>query len=157
MLDHGPPHPRPGAAHACPYFVEMPPGTPTGFPVPQVFSEEESKLDPPFAQSLVTDLNAALVESFLNIPVATKRPHGRCSGQEAQGKSVIQPESVLDDGHRKAVAGGFRVSHARSAYPVSDSGNTTARRYLVSQSSPWGLTTLNRLLDLWRGKPAPAS
>ena len=34
----------PDAVHACTYLVQMPPGTPTGFPVPQVFSEEGSEL-----------------------------------------------------------------------------------------------------------------
>jgi len=44
------------------------------------------------------DHNAVLVEHFLNVPVA-------------QGKSVVKPESVLDDGHREAVAVGFQISH----------------------------------------------
>ena len=52
----------------------------------------------------MTDLNAALVEQFLNVSVA-------------QGKAVIQPNRVLDDCHRETVAIGFRVSHGGSAYP----------------------------------------
>jgi len=84
----------------------MPPGTPAGFPVTQVVSEAGSELDTPFAQGFVTDLNAVLVQHFLNIPVT-------------QRKSMIQPKSVLDDGHQEAVAIGFRVSHGRSAYPDS--------------------------------------
>ena len=35
----------------------------------------------------------------------------------AQQKSVVKPESVLDDDHRTAVAIGFGVSHGGSAYP----------------------------------------
>jgi hypothetical protein len=62
-------------------------------------------------------LNAALVEQFLDVPVAAKRPHGRCSGQEAQWEAVIEPDGVLDDGHRESVAVRLGVSHNGSAYP----------------------------------------
>jgi len=81
----------------------MSPGIPSGFPVTQVFSEEGSEFDTPFAQGLVTDHYGALVEQFLNIPIA-------------QGESVVQPDLVLDDGHWEAMAVGFRVSHSKSAY-----------------------------------------
>jgi len=35
--------------------------------VAQVFSEEGSEFDTPFANGFVTDLDAALVEQFLNL------------------------------------------------------------------------------------------
>ena len=67
----------PDATDTRTYLVHMPPGTPTGFPVAQVFSEEGSEFDTPFAQGFVTDFNTALVQQFLNVPVA-------------QGKAVVQ-------------------------------------------------------------------
>ena len=42
---HGPPKPVSNAIHSRTHLVEMPPGTPSGFPVAQVFSEEGSELD----------------------------------------------------------------------------------------------------------------
>ena len=50
------------------------------------------------------DLNAALVQQFLNIAVT-------------EWETVVQPNGVLDDVHGKAVAVGLDVSHGRSAYP----------------------------------------
>ena len=52
----------------------------------------------------MTDHHAALVQHFLNIPVA-------------QRETVIQPDSVLNDGHGKAVAVGIDVRHRQSTYP----------------------------------------
>ena len=52
----------------------------------------------------MTDLNAALVKQFLDVPVT-------------QGKTVVQPHGVLDDRHRESVSVRFRVSHGGSAYP----------------------------------------
>ena len=52
----------------------------------------------------MTDLNAALVQQFLNIPVA-------------EGEAVVQPHSVLNDGHWKAVAVGLGIGHGGSTYP----------------------------------------
>ena len=71
----------------------MPPGTPTGFPVAQVFSEEGSELDAPLAQGFVTDHDAAPVQQFLDVPVA-------------QWEAVLQPDGVLDDEHGETVAVG---------------------------------------------------
>jgi hypothetical protein len=67
----------------------MPPGTPSGFPVAQVFSEEGAELDAPFAQGFVTDLNAALVQQFLYVAAS-------------QEKAVVEPDCVLDDGRGEA-------------------------------------------------------
>ena len=104
VLVHGPPKPVSNAVNGRTHLVQMPPGTPSGLPVTQVFGEEGSKFDTPFAQGFVADLDAALIEQFLNIPVT-------------QGKSVVEPDSVPDDGHWEAVAVGFRVGHGGSAYP----------------------------------------
>ena len=49
--------------------------TPSGFGVAQVCSEEGSELDAPLAEGFMTHLNAVLVEKFLHVSVATRRPH----------------------------------------------------------------------------------
>ena len=82
----------------------MPPGTPAGFPVAQAFSEEGSELDTPLVEGLMADLNAALVQQFLDVSVT-------------EGKVVVEPNGVLDDGHGETVAVWFGVGHGRSAYP----------------------------------------
>jgi len=71
--------------------------------VPQFFGEEGDELDVPLAQGLVAYLNAALVESFLDVTLA-------------EGEVVIEPESVLNDAQRKPVAVRLAFSHRRSAY-----------------------------------------
>ena len=52
----------------------------------------------------MADLNATLVQQFLNVPVT-------------QGEAVVQPNGVLNDRHRKAVAVRLGVGHDTSAYP----------------------------------------
>ena len=68
------------------HLIQMPPGTPSGFPVAQSFCEQGRELDTPFSESFMANLNAALVQQFLDIPVT-------------QGKVVVQPDGVLDDTH----------------------------------------------------------
>ena len=106
-------------------------------------------------------LNAALVEQFLNVPVATKRPHagsdqasssallwsrrpmmgvrsaqdGRCSGQEAQRKAVVEPDGVLDHDHRETVAVGLDVRHGGSAYPEPDKATQPRRQQSNASAS----------------------
>ena len=52
----------------------------------------------------MADLDAALVQQFLDISVAER-------------KMVIQPDGVLDDGHGEAVAVRLGIGHGGSAYP----------------------------------------
>ena len=52
----------------------------------------------------MADLDAALVQQFLDISVAER-------------KMVIQPDGVLDDGHGEAVAVRLGIGHVGSAYP----------------------------------------
>jgi len=52
----------------------------------------------------MANLNAALVEQFLYVSVT-------------QGKAVVEPNGVLDDGHRETVAVGLGVGHGQLAYP----------------------------------------
>jgi hypothetical protein len=124
---HGPPKPMSNAIDACTHLVQMPPGTPTGFPVAQVFGEEGAKLDAPLAERLMAHLNAALMQQFLHVPVT-------------QGKAVVEPNGVLDDGHGEAVAVRFGVGHGGSAYPdpvkaTQPPPDTTRRLELTSISA----------------------
>jgi len=84
-------------------LIQEPPGTPTGFPVPQFFGQERCKFDIPLPKCLMTDLDPAFLEQFLNITLA-------------EGEAVIEPESVLDDTQRKPVAVRLTISHGQSAY-----------------------------------------
>ena len=79
-------------------LIHMPPETPPGFPVAQSFCEQGRELDTPFSESFMANLNAALVQQFLDIPVT-------------QGKVVVQPDGVLDDTHWETVAVGLGVGH----------------------------------------------
>ena len=69
----------------------------------QFLGEERCELDVPLAQGFVADLNAALLEEFLNVTLA-------------EGEVVVEPESVLDDAQRETVAVRLAVSHGPSAY-----------------------------------------
>ena len=60
VLVHRPPQPVSDAIDARTHLVQMPPGTPSGFPVAKLFGKEGRELDAPFAEGLVTHLNAAL-------------------------------------------------------------------------------------------------
>jgi len=84
-------------------LIQKPPGTPSRFPVPQFLSKQRSELDVPLAKRLMTDLDPALLEQFLNITLAER-------------EAVIEPESVLDDAQRKSVAVRLTISHGQSAY-----------------------------------------
>jgi HAMP domain-containing protein/signal transduction histidine kinase/CheY-like chemotaxis protein len=106
VLVHSPPQPVSDAVHARTHLVEMPPGTPSGFPVAQIFSEEGAELDTPFADRLVADHDAALVQQFLDIPVAER-------------EAVVEPNGLLDDGYRETVAVWLGVGHEQLAYPYS--------------------------------------
>ena len=100
----------------------MPPGTPTGFPVAQFFCEQWTELDAPFAESFMADLNAALVQQFLDISVAER-------------KMVVQPDRVLDDRHRETVAVRLGIGHVGSAYPSPIKANAGKLRPTNENSS----------------------
>jgi len=73
VLVHSPSKPVSNTIHSRTHLVEMPPGTPSGFPVAEIFSEERCEFDRPFAQGFVPDLNAALMEQFLYVPVTQRK------------------------------------------------------------------------------------
>jgi len=111
------------------HFIERPPGTPTGFPVAKAFNEKSAELDAPLAEGLVADFNAALMEQLLYVPIT-------------QGKTVVKPDGVLNDGHGKTVAIGLGVGHGASAYP--DPVKAT-QPYGDSLSRPLAKVTTGRL------------
>ncbi|MBB5366440.1 hypothetical protein HNQ08_005569 [Deinococcus humi] len=88
----GSPQPEFLATDLDAHLIQKPPGTPPLFPVAQLFGQERGELDIPLTQGLVTDVNAALLEQFLNITLA-------------QRKAVIQPKSVLNDAQREGGGG----------------------------------------------------
>ena len=55
VLVHRPPQPVSDAIDARTHLVQMPPGTPTGFPVAQSFCKQWTELDAPFAEGLVEE------------------------------------------------------------------------------------------------------
>ena len=69
VLVHSPPQPMSDAIDTCTHLVQMPPGTSSGFPVTQVFCEQGTEFDIPLAQRLMADLDTALVQQFLHVPV----------------------------------------------------------------------------------------
>jgi len=93
---NGPPQPEFLAPGFNADLVQEPPGTPSGFPVPEFF--QGSELDVPLAQCLVAYLNAALLKQFLNVALT-------------QGEMVAEPKRVLDDAQWETVAVGLAVSH----------------------------------------------
>jgi len=100
---NGPPQPELLAPDLDAHLIQKPSGTPTGLPMPQFFGEERGELDVPLAKRLMTDLDPALLEHFLNITLAER-------------EAVIEPKSVLDDAQRKPVAVRLTISHGQSAY-----------------------------------------
>ena len=67
----------------------------------------------------MADLNAALVEQFLHISIA-------------EGKAMIEPNSVLDDGHREAA----RRRVQRPFWPRRGGGRAWRRSRWVSLAQP---------------------
>jgi len=131
VLVYSPPQPVSNAIHARTHLVERPPGTPTRFPVAQVFSEEGSEFHAPFAERLVTHLNAALVKQLLHVSVA-------------QRKAVVEPDGVLDDGHGETVAVWLGVGHGRSAYPDPIKATQPLKMMVIDSKSNFFITFLRR-------------
>jgi len=99
----GPPQPVFPTTNLDAQPVQKPPRTPSGFSVTSLLGEAWCERDVPLPQPFGPHLNAALVQSFLDIALAERR-------------SVFQPEGVLDTAQRETVVVGLGVSHERSAY-----------------------------------------
>lgn len=105
MLVHGTPQPVLDALDLDADFIQVPMGTPMGFPFLQFLGDGGAELIAPVTNCFVTDLDSALEQQFFNISVAER-------------EAVIQPNGVLDDALGETVAIGLRVSrHDKPAYP----------------------------------------
>ena len=85
----------------------------------------------------MTDLYAALVQQFLNVAVAERI-------------TVVEPDGVLDDAEREAVAVRGRVGHSGSAYPsavkaTQPSKDTSSSRPSDSNNRPFSGTMSSKL------------
>ncbi len=105
VLIHRTPQPMFGSSDRHAHFVEIPARTSTGFALPQFFREQRRELDVPLPHGLETDHDAALMEEFLDIPLA-------------QRETVVQPQGVADDAQGKTVAVRLPTRHNSAAYPV---------------------------------------
>ena len=106
VLVHGSPEPVTDTADGSTDFVHVPPGTPTGFPVTQLFSDERREFDVPLAKRVVADLNTTLLKQFLHIPITER-------------EAMVQPNRVLDDADRETVAVGLTVIHWPPPYRLT--------------------------------------
>jgi len=66
--------------------------------VAQFLRKERRELDVPLTEGFMADLNAALVQQFLDIALA-------------EGKLAVKPEGMLNDAERKTVAVRLAVSN----------------------------------------------
>jgi hypothetical protein len=66
------------------HLVQVPPGTPTGFPVAETLGEEVTELDAPSANGLTRHGDAPFQQEFFDIPIA-------------QAEAVIEPDGIADD------------------------------------------------------------
>ena len=81
VLVDTPPQPVSDAIYHCADLIQIPPGTPPGFPVAQFFNEQRAEFHAPLAQRFVANPDAALVQQFLHVTVT-------------QGEAVVQPRSA---------------------------------------------------------------
>jgi len=98
VLVHGSPEPVADTTDGGTDFVHVPPGTLSGFPVTQLFSDKRREFDVPRAKRVVADLKTTLLKQFLHISVTER-------------EAMVQPNRVLDDADRDTVAVGLTVSH----------------------------------------------
>ena len=94
-----PPQPVVDPTHDNMHFIQMPPGTPTGFPVTQLLGQEWGKFDVPLVERIVADVDSPLVEQLLNVTLAER-------------KAVVKPQGVPNHAQWKAVSLGFTVSRS---------------------------------------------
>ena len=103
LFVHRPPEPVFNSTNDNVHLIQMPPGTPSGFPVTSFLSQEWGEFDVPLAKGFVADVNSSLVEQLLNITLAER-------------EAVIKPQGVPNHAQRKTVTIGLTVSHSLAAY-----------------------------------------
>ena len=72
LFIHRPPEPVFDSTNGNVHLIQMPPGTPTGFPVTSFLSQEWGEFDVPLAQGLVTDDHPALKQQLLHVSLAER-------------------------------------------------------------------------------------
>ena len=69
VLIDSPPEPIGYPTHDHVHFVQMPPGTPAGFPVTQVLCELVTEIDAPDADGFAGNLDATLEQQLLDVSI----------------------------------------------------------------------------------------
>ena len=73
VLVYRAPQPMPDTIYRRTDFIQVPLGTPAGFPVTQFVGKQGTEFDAPLTECLVADPNAALVEQLFNISIAERK------------------------------------------------------------------------------------
>ena len=87
---NGSPEPMGYAAHNHVHLIQMPPGTPPGFPVAQVLGELAAEIDAPGANGFARHFDAPLEQQLFDIPVTQSIP-------------MVKPDGLTDDRKRESV------------------------------------------------------
>ena len=103
LFIHRPPEPVFDSTNDNMHLIQMPPGTPSRFPVTQFLSEERSEFDVPLTKGFMADVNSSLVEQLLNVTLAEWEP-------------VIKPQGIPNHAQWETVSIGLPVSHSSAAY-----------------------------------------
>lgn len=101
---NGLPQPVGDATNVHVHFIEVLPGTPSGFPMAQTLGEEVAELDAPGANGLARHADSSFQQKFFNIPVA-------------QGKPVVELNGVPDDRERESIARKLLTAQHRATLP----------------------------------------
>ena len=88
------------------HLVKMPASSTVRLTVTEFLTDERSEFDTPITKRFVTDGHATLEKKFLRIAVT-------------QVETVIQPNRMLDDAGREAMAVWFLVWHEQPAYQLT--------------------------------------
>ncbi len=103
---HGTPDVQLSAVDGDEHFVEMPPPVRPRPSSSQLARNDPAELQSPAADRLVGHIDATLSEHILDIAVA-------------QSEAEIEPDGLLDDDARKAVAAVRKLVHKRMLYGPS--------------------------------------
>jgi hypothetical protein len=105
-LSHGTPDVQLPAVDGDEHFVEMPPPVRPRPSSSQLACNDPAELQSPAADRLVGHIDATLGEHILDVAVA-------------QSEAEIEPDGLLDDDARKAVAAIRKLAHKRMLYGPS--------------------------------------
>lgn len=114
VLQGGSPQPVGDASDIHMHVVEMPPGTPTGFPVAQALGEQVTEGDAPGADRFPGHADPTFQQQFFDIPVAQREP-------------VIPPDGVAD--HVEGAPGATKLLTAQHRVTLPQHRATTRPYY----------------------------